>query len=236
MEHSDLQQKLKNYHVPHQAIEAIQKTKVAFLVGVSGAGKDTIMQQLLATGKYHYIVSHTTRKPRENHGIPEQDGVEYHFINLEKAEEMLDNGEFIEAKMYSGNIYGTSVSEIQQAHADDKVAISDIEVQGVAEYEAVAPNVVPIFLLPPDYDTWQKRLASRYGTDYSPEGMKDRMQTAKDELREALNKDYFEFVINRDLEETVRIVDEVAHGNLSTKHNEAARSVAEELLRELEQL
>ena len=138
---SDLQQKLKDYQVPQEAIELIQKTKVAFLVGVSGAGKDTVMKQLLATGKYHYIVSHTTRKPRENQGILEQNGVDYHFIDLETAETMLDNQAYIEAKMYSGNIYGTSVAEIQQAYADNKVAISDIEVQGVAEYKAVAPSV-----------------------------------------------------------------------------------------------
>lgn len=236
MELSDLRHKLQNYTVPASAVELIKKTQVAFLVGVSGAGKDTVMKHLLETGKYHYIVSHTTRTPRENHGIPEQDGADYHFINLETAESMLDNHGFIEAKMYSSNIYGTSVAEIEQAYYEGRVAISDIEVQGVAEYKAVAENVIPIFLLPPDYATWQTRLAKRYAGDYSAEGMHERMQTAKLELREALEKDYFEFVINRDLEETVRIVDEVAHGSLSTKHNQAAREVAEHLLRELERL
>jgi guanylate kinase len=237
MENTHLAQKLSEYKVPPQAIEVITKTQVTFLVGVSGAGKDTVMKQLLAGGEYHYIVSHTTRQPRSNHGIPEQDGVEYHFIDLEAAEQMLDEGKFIEAKMYSGNVYGTSVAEIQKAHDEGKIAISDIEVQGVAEYKAVAPNVIPIFLLPPDYATWQQRLAGRHeASQLAAEDMQKRMQTAKAELRDALDKDYFEFVINRDLAETVKIVDEVAHGSLSTKHNLEARKVAEELLKELKQL
>jgi guanylate kinase len=237
MENTNLTQKLSSYKVPAAAVDVITKTRVAFMVGVSGAGKDTVMEHLLASGKYHYIVSHTTRSPRSNHGIPEQDGVEYHFIDLTTAEQMLDEGKFIEAKMYSGNVYGTSVAEIQKAHDEGKIAISDIEVQGVAEYKAVAPNVIPIFLLPPDYATWQQRLAGRHEASHlAAEDMQKRMQTAKAELRDALDKDYFEFVINRDLEETVKIVDEVAHGNLSTKHNQEARKVAEELLRELEQI
>ncbi len=230
-----LLEKLQNYRLPKPAIALIRNTKTVFMVGITGAGKDSIRTRLLDTGKYHHIVSHTTRPRRKNHGAWEQDGVEYHFIDLKTAENMLDEGGYVEAKLFSGNVYGTSVAEIQMAHDEGKIAISDIEVQGVAEYKAVAENVIPVFILPPDFQTWQKRISKRYDTESIDRvDIKKRLETAKQELREALTQDYFEFVINDDLEKSVRIVDEIAHGHFSDKKNLAARKIAEQLLKDIE--
>ncbi len=201
------------------------------MVGVTGAGKDTIIGELLKSGDYHYIVSHTTRKPRYNHNILEREGLEYHFIDLKQAEHMLDNHEFIEAKPVHGNIYGTSVAEIQSAKDKAEIAISEIEVQGIAEYRAVSDTVLPIFLLPPDFDTWQQRLAKRGDADQAE--LRKRLETAKTEIQEALDKDYYEFVINRDLSTTIGIVDEIAHGQVSAEKNEQAKVVAREILSRL---
>lgn len=222
--------KLRNYQVPTSAVDLIKSTQIVFLVGVAGAGKDTIIGELLKSGQYHYIVSHTTRQPRYNHGILERDGYEYHFIDLAQAEQMIDNGEFIEAKQVHGNVYGTSVAEIQAAKDKSEIAISEIEVQGIAEYRAVSDTVLPIFLLPPNFDTWQERLVKRYGGDVDPEDLRKRLITAKDEFKEALDKDYYEFVINQDLNKTIGIVNDIAHGNVSPEKNEQARIVAQEML------
>lgn len=225
--------KLENYQIPQAAVDLIKSTRIVFLVGVTAAGKDTIIGELLKSGKYHYIISHTTRKPRYNHGILEREGIEYHFVDLTKTEEMLDNGEFIEAKLVHGNIYGTSIAEIQSAKDKSEVAISEIEVQGIAEYRAVSDTVLPIFLLPPNFDTWQERLLRRYDGDVDPEDLRNRMQTAKAEIQEALDKEYYEFVVNTDLSTTIGIVDEIAHGNLSSDKNDQAKVVARELLNRL---
>lgn len=228
-----LKAKLEDYKVPTKAVELIKEARVVFLVGTSGAGKDTVCRALLETGDYHYIVSHTTRQPRSNHGIMEQEGVDYHFIDLAKAEEMLGRGEFVEAKMFSGNIYGTSIEEIQKAHDTGKIAISEIEVQGIAEYKAISDSIIPIFLLPPGFETWQERLSKRYDNQVDPEDIKRRMNTAKVELQEALEKPYFEYVINNDLSETVSIVDSIARGEHSDKKNERARHIAQDMLKKL---
>ncbi|MGI9027713.1 MAG: guanylate kinase [Candidatus Saccharimonadales bacterium] len=232
MEHG-LIQKLTNYRVPVHAVALIRATRVVFIVGVTAAGKDTILTHLIAMPDYHHIVSHTTRPPRANHGITEQNGVDYHFVDLTTAETMLDDGGYIEAKKVHGNIYGTSVAEIQMAHDEGKIAITDIEVRGIAEYRAVADNVIPIFLLPPNFATWQTRLQKRSGGSLDPAELRVRLETAKDELQEVLDKDYFEFVINDDLETTIRVVDKIAHGNFSRQKNEQAKTVARQLLAEL---
>lgn len=230
-----LQQLVDNYKIPESAISLVRMTPIVLLVGVSGAGKDTIKHRLLDTGSYHHIVSHTTRAPRENHGVMEQDGVEYHFISKEKAAEMLQNGEFIEAKVYSGNVYGTSVAEIQKAYDDGKIAITDLEVQGVAEYKEISPKVIAEFILPPDYDEWQRRLMSRYGPEGpDPADMRKRMNTAVAELEEALRQPYYHFVVNDVLEEAVRAADSIAHHHDEfTTIDRSFRVWAEQLLESL---
>ena len=229
-----LKQKLEDYKPSAATTALIQDTPILLLVGVSGAGKDSIKHRLLETDQYHHIVSHTTRKPRENKGVMEQDGREYHFVDLAEAEKMLDEQTFVEAKMYSGNIYGTSAAEIQAAHDENKIALTDIEVQGVTEYEELAPSVLAVFVLPPSYEVWQQRLKSRYEeSDINPIDIGRRMQAARAELQEALDKDYFRFIINDDLDEAVKAADDIAHGAPSGRESDAAKDLAKELLTKL---
>ncbi len=207
-----LQQLVDTYEIPPSAVELVKTTPIVLLVGVSGAGKDSIKHRLLATGNYHHIVSHTTRVPRENSGVLEHDGVEYHFVTREQAADMLQRGEFVEAKKYGENMYGTSVAEIQKAHDDGKIAITDLEVQGVAEYKAISSNVIAVFVLPPSYAEWQRRLHDRYGAaGVDPADIQRRMHTAIGELQEALARPYYHFVVNENLDEAVEATDKIAH-------------------------
>lgn len=228
-----LAQKLAQYQAPESATELIQSTQIVFLVGVAGAGKDTIIGELLKSGQYHYIISHTTRKPRYNHGILESDGLDYHFIDFAEVEDMADNQEFVEVKKVHSNVYGTSIAEIQAAKDKSEIAINEIDVQGIAEYRAISNTVLPIFILPPSFEVWQDRLKKRYGDVVDEDDLRERLMTARNEIEEALRKDYYEFVINEDLHKTIQVVDSVAHGNLSSAKNDEAKAVAQEILNRL---
>jgi guanylate kinase len=231
-----LQELVDAYDLPASAVELVRSTPIVLLVGVSGAGKDTIKHKLLETGRYHHIVSHTTRAPRENGGVMEQDGVEYHFITKERAAEMLKGGEFIEAKKYGDNVYGTSISEIQKAHDDGKIAITDLEVQGVEEYKAISQNVIAEFILPPDYEEWQERLHARYGKKGAdPADIARRMKIAILELQEALARPYYHFVVNADIDQAVKAADSIAqHHDEFTIIDNSFRVWAEQLLEDLQ--
>lgn len=233
--HARLKQKLEHYKPSEATVELIKNTPMLLLVGVSGAGKDSIKNELLKTERYYHIVSHTTRRPRENHGMIEQDGVNYHFIDLETAEKMLDDQAFVEAKMYSGNIYGTSVAEIQAAHDAGTIATTDIEVQGVAEYMAIdADNTKAVFILPPSYKVWQERFVKRYGGDIDQADFERRMHTARQELEHALHTPYYHFVVNDSLPAAVAEVDRIATGTqVDTSEEIAARHIAKELCESL---
>lgn len=209
-----LQKLVDGYRIASSTVKLVRSTPIVVLVGISGAGKDTIKHKLLNTGNYHHIVSHTTRAPRENGGVLEVDGEEYHFISQETAVELLEAGAFVEAKKYGGNIYGTSAAEIQSAKDAGKIAVTDIEVQGVAEYKAISDNVIAVFILPPNYTEWQRRLHARYGAaGADPADIAKRMETAIVELEEALKQPYYHFVINDSLDEAVTVIDKIAHNH-----------------------
>ncbi len=227
--------KLAAYKPTAATAALIQSTPILLLVGPTGAGKDSLKDKLLATGQYHHIVSHTTRPPRINHGFIEQDGREYYFIDDATAERMLDEQSLIEAKIYSGNLYGTSVAEIQAAHDEGKIAMTDLEVQGVAEYKALDPGVMAVFLLPPDFKTWQARLQRRYGDVVDVADARLRLQTALNELEQLLNTNYYVAVINDELDTTFKHVQTIIGSkNHTTPDEPAARRVAEQLARDIQ--
>jgi guanylate kinase len=230
-----LAQKLAAYRPAGAIQKIIQNTPILLLVGPTGAGKDSVKDELLKTGRFHHIVSHTTRPPRINHDVIEQDGREYHFVDEATAKKMLDEQAFIEAKIYSGNLYGTSVAEIQAAHDEGKTAMTDLEVQGVAEYKALDSGVMAVFLLPPDFKVWQQRLQRRYGDVVDLADYRLRLQTALEELEQLLITNYYVPVINDELPTTVKRIEEVMNSRDHTTHDQpAARRVAEQLAKDIQ--
>lgn len=231
----DLDKKIKTYQPPLKVKNVLDKGKTVFLVGVAGAGKDTILNSLLKNSDYNLIISHTTRAPRANHGVMEVNGREYHFIDLAKAEQMVDNSEFVEVKLVHGRVYGTSVAELEKAHEQGHIAIADIEVQGVSEYCSLSNKVTPIFILPPNFAEWMIRLKKRYGDQLDKMDMLVRLNTARTELQDAINKEYFEFVVNDQLDIAIKIANEIAHGSKSESKNAIAKQRATKLLEDLNQ-
>lgn len=231
----DLKQIIDTYTPTVETIELVQNSKITLLVGISGAGKDSVKRQLLKKTDYRDIVSHTTRQPRVNNGVMEQDGSDYHFVTEEIARRMIDERAFIEAKFVHTTVYGTSAKEVQYAHDEHKIAITDIDVQGVDEYKQLSQDVVAIFILPPSYDVWRQRLQQRYESieAFDTEWPK-RRASAIDELEQALAVPYYHFIINDDLDRSVRVADEIAHqGDLFLRKDDEARLVARDILEEI---
>lgn len=205
---------LKDYRPSEASIDIVKTTPLLFLVGISGAGKGTIKQCLLETGDYTKFVSHTTRSPRENNGVMEQNGVEYYFISVDTAIDMIKNGEYIEVKYYSGNVYGTTAEELARAKDSGKIALNDIEIQGIGEYLNISSSIKVIFIVPPSYKIWLERLAARYDGNINSYDLQLRLETAKHELETALNDARISFIINDDLDIAVQDVEKIVkHGS-----------------------
>lgn len=236
----ELIEKVRSYSLPEEKRDILKSTKTLILAGTSGAGKDTVKHELFKehADKLHAIITHTTRSPRENNGVMEQNGVEYHFINFDTANKMLDSHEYVEANVFGTNIYGASIDEFERAAREDKIAVIDIDVNGVGAFVAYAKDsVTPIFLLPPNFDEGLVRLKKRYSfTDIDEEDLNERLLIAKEELKHVLGVNYYCFVVNDDLAETVKEVYEIAMHGQTVEANNKARMVAKNILERLEQI
>ncbi|MDR2688851.1 MAG: guanylate kinase [Azoarcus sp.] len=144
----------------------------------SGAGKTTLVKGLLERDpKVHLSVSYTTRAPR----IGEEDGREYHFVDVDRFQELRDRGEFLEWAEVHGNYYGTSKTWLQAQLDAGRDTLLEIDWQGAQQVRRVFPEAVGVFILPPSIEELDQRLRGR-GTD-SEAVIAHRLLAARDEMR-----------------------------------------------------
>jgi guanylate kinase len=162
----------------------------------SGAGKSTLVKMLMerVAGIGHSI-SYTTRKPRPG----EQDGREYHFIDIATFAAMRDKGDFLEWAEVHDNFYGTSRSWLLDEMHAGRDTILEIDWQGAQQVRALIPGTVGIFIVPPSIAELERRLQAR-GQD-SAEVIQRRVAAALGELRHISEFDFV--IINNDLQEAL---------------------------------
>lgn len=216
-----------SYCMPDEASHLIGSGEVTILCGVTASGKNTIANYLVGHGNYSHVVSHTTRQPRENHGILEQNGVEYWFVNPEQMLELVEQHAFIEVKAIHGETcYGTSISSVKQVIDAGKHPVMEIDVQGVLELTEVVPKLRPLFILPPSFDVWMERLGTR---GFLSDGERERrLRSASMEIQTALDHPAFILTVNHEVELTAA---EIISGVDTSADSQAEhRSLAESLL------
>lgn len=161
----------------------------------SGAGKTTLVKLLLAEEPISLSISHTTRAPRDG----EQNGVAYHFIDVETFSRMIEAGDFLEWAEVHGNFYGTSQAWIRSQLDAGKDVLLEIDWQGAHQVRKLFPQAVGVFVLPPSMDELTRRLTGR-GTDSSAV-IARRLAAAQDEMRHVGEFDYV--IINDDLQQAL---------------------------------
>jgi len=159
----------------------------------SGAGKTSLTQALVARrNDLGLTVSHTTRAQRPG----ETDGVHYYFVDHEKFEQMIADGEFVEHALVFGNRYGTSLAAIEAQLSRGRHAILEIDWQGARRVRQRFPGVMSVFIMPPSLDILEQRLRDR-GQD-SDAVIERRMQEAQSEMSH--REEYDRIIINADFD------------------------------------
>ncbi len=167
--------------------------------GPSGVGKTTILHRILAALGAQFSVSATTR-PR---AAGETDGVDYRFVDEPAFQSMIDRGEFLEyAQVFGRNWYGTPEAPVDEAIAQGRIVILDIDVHGAKQVRERRPEVFGIFILPPSETELHRRLADRGRED--AEAIERRFAEAKREIAAAREPGLYDaFVVNDELERAV---------------------------------
>jgi len=168
------------------------KGKLIVFSAASGAGKTTIVKEILKEfPQIIFSISATTRPRREN----ERDGIEYFFLTEAEFRKMIENDEFIEWEEFYDYYYGTQKSFINGNIDAGKPVLLELDVKGALTIKRLYPYAHLIYISPPSFEELVKRLKQR--NTESESDFKKRIDRAKMELS---LKDQFEYIIeNKDL-------------------------------------
>ena len=162
----------------------------------SGTGKTTVVERLVkVTNGLKLSRSYTSRAPRGD----EQDGVDYNFITRARFEAMVAAEEFLEWADVFGNLYGTCATDARRMLEGGRDLVLVIDVQGARLVRSRCPDTVGVFVMPPDFDTLERRLRGR---SKDPEdAIQRRLHTAREEV--AAFTEYEYVIVNDELEACV---------------------------------
>ena len=174
--------------------------RLVVVAAPSGGGKTSLTRALIERLNRRGIasafsVSYTTRAPRPG----EQDGRDYHFIDLPAFERMAERGEFLEYARVFDRCYGTGRAATEQLLAQGVNVFLDIDWQGARQVREREPQSLSIFIKPPSLAELERRLRAR-GQD-SEAVIRGRMQAAEEELSHA--GEFQHVLVNDDFQHTV---------------------------------
>ena len=173
--------------------------------GFSGAGKGTLMKELMRKYPENYAlsISATTRGPRDG----EVDGREYFFLSREKFEKMIANSELIEYAKYVENYYGTPRDYVERQLESGKDVILEIEIQGALKVKKAFPDTLLLFITPPTAQELRSRLVGRGTEEMSV--IESRLSRAVEEAQGIEAYDYL--IVNDKLDACVEEVHSIIH-------------------------
>lgn len=183
--------------------------------GFSGAGKGTLMKELLNRYEnYALSISATTRAPRTG----EVDGKEYFFVTEEHFNDMIEKQELIEYAQYVNHSYGTPKEYVLNQMKMGKDVILEIEIQGALKVKERFPEAILLFVMPPNAQELKRRLIGR-GTE-SMEVINARLRRASEEAQGMEAYDYI--LINDEIDTCV----EEMHLMIQVQHKRASNNMA----------
>lgn len=156
----------------------------------SGGGKTAVRAKLLECDKrFRFSITCTTRPSRAG----EADGRDYYFVTAARFSALRRNGKLLEWAKVHGNLYGTPISSVAKLLQKGFIPVMTIDVKGARSVKRIFPETVTVFLLPPDLSTLTARLKKRRE---SPENIRIRLRTARNEIKEA---EFFDYLVINDL-------------------------------------
>jgi guanylate kinase len=171
----------------------VTRSRLAVLAGPTAVGKGTVAADVRRHHPEIWIsVSVTTRPPRPG----EQDGVHYWFVSDEQFDQMITDADLLEwAVVHQAARYGTPRKPVEQALAEGRPALLEIDLQGARQVRERLPEALFVFLMPPSWDELVRRLVGR-GTEREEERER-RLATAREEL--AAEAEFDETIVNHEV-------------------------------------
>lgn len=181
--------------------------RIVIISSPSGGGKTSICRELLTPARrrrgWRFSVSYTTRRKRPG----ERNGREYVFVSEEEFERLVQKDFFAEHFRVHLYRYGTPRGPLERIRRRGGVMLLDVDVQGARRLRREYPDAIAIFVLPPSVAELRRRLKRR-GTE-SPEQLRVRFTTAREEMRTFRRYGFEYVVVNDRLKEAVAEVEAI---------------------------
>ena len=182
------------------------KNIMVVLSSPSGVGKTTLTKKIQQKyNSFKISVSHTTRKPRSN----EVDGVDYHFVNKDKFEALIEKKEFYEYAKIFGNYYGTSKKFVNDTIEQNDL-IFDIDWQGtkqLSKYKNL--KIIKIYLITDNKKELKSRLIKR--NQNTENEIEKRFKSFDEDIKHWNDYDYT--IINKNLDVCFKQIENIIKSN-----------------------
>lgn len=193
------------------------------LIGVAGAtgvGKTTLMEK----SGLPYVLSDVTREPRKH----ERNGVDYNFrSDYDQLFRELQTGQFVQYLISETHeFYGTK----DLAYPANGPCTMAIFASNVAQFKTLGfRRFTQVYVVPPDFDTWMKRVKSERLTDQPA-----RLHEARQSLELALSDSAYIFLVNDKFDVAIEQFRQIAMGMLPNSEAQSnARNIALKLLTQI---
>ena len=175
---------------------------MVILSSPSGVGKTTLTKKIQQKyPSFKISVSHTTRPPRSN----EVNGVDYHFVSMEKFKELIKQKKFYEYAEIFENYYGTLKANVDQTIIDNDI-IFDIDWQGTKQLSKFKNlKLIKIYLITDSKKELINRLIKR--DQNSEEEIKKRFSAFDEDIKHWNDYDYI--VINKNLDVCFKQIEKI---------------------------
>jgi len=221
-----------SYQPAPEVIERLRQVTLVAVVGPTAVGKSTLITAAIERNPQdiHLVVVDTTREPRPG----ERDGIDYNFRSRQHMTETMGERKFVQvAPSVFGDLYATAA----HAYATDGVAVMAIIAAAMPDFRALPfKEIRPIFVLPPDYATWQQRIKHHGFDDVQ---MRRRLVEAEASSVFGVEDEKTQFIINESLDVAIDDFTTLALGKPMGTRLQAdqsrGREVVADLLAELRQ-
>jgi len=175
---------------PH-TLDHLRQVDFVAVVGPTASGKSTLITTAMQRDpSLHQVLNNTSRAPRPG----ERAGVDFRFETRSAMEAHIARGEYAQvAPTVFGDLYATLASD----YSAEGIALLPVLADAIPAFRALPfKSMRSIFVLPPNWDSWQERVALH---GFSDEQLAKRMAEARCSLQFALADREMSYVISRNI-------------------------------------
>lgn len=133
--------------------------KLVVISGVSGAGKGTVINELLKLSNDLKLVVSCTTRPKRHYEV---EGREYYFTTENDFLEKIKERYFLEWEKIHETIYfGTPHSSIEEILINGKIPVLELDVSGAISIKNLYPNAKLVFITVSSLETAKERILKR---------------------------------------------------------------------------